>query len=377
MSSAIPVFKNVKVLELAAVLAGPAVGQFFAELGADVVKVEPPQTGDVTRSWRAPGEDGSVSAYFSCVNWGKRSIALDLKNTIDRELLHRLIAEADIIITSFRPGTEKALALDYSSVQKMNPGIIYGQITGYGRDSQRVGYDAVIQAESGFMYLNGHPELGPQKMPVALIDVLAAHQLKEALLVAWIQHMQTGKGSFISVSLMDAALASLANQSANLLVGKKEPQPSGSLHPNIAPYGEIIITKDGLRIVLAVGNDRQFEALASLSGLNKLLSDPRYASNTARVKNRKELFGILQSVLGEMSGSEFLAFCHEHHIPAGEIRTVGEAIKSSGTISLQADGLEGIRSFIADGLPQNTDLTGPPLLDQHHQQILSDWLGKF
>ena len=181
--------KDIKVLELASVLAGPGVGQFFAELGAEVIKVENLKTcGDVTRSWKSAGEEtDDRSAYFCSVNWGKQSIAIDLMTGEGREIVHHLAARSHIVIVSYKPGDADKLGVDYGSLSKDHPELIYGQITGYGSGNQRVGYDAIIQAEAGFMFMNGEPGGPSLKMPVALIDLLAAHQLKEAILIALLQ----------------------------------------------------------------------------------------------------------------------------------------------------------------------------------------------
>lgn len=366
-------FKDLKVLELASVLAGPAVGQFFAELGADVVKVENPHEGDVTRSWRIPGESSSLSAYFTSVNWGKRSIALHLHSTDDQKILKELIVKADMLIASFRPGSEVGLGLDYDTVKLLNPKIIYGQITGYGNDSNRLGYDAVIQAESGFMFINGSEAGPPQKLPVALIDLLAAHQLKEGMLLGYIQRLKSGEGCHISVSLLDAAVASLANQAANYLVAGMDPVRKGSLHPNIAPYGEIIQSREGDQIILAVGNDRQFRSLTELPGLEDIASDPKFSTNELRVANRSELFRQLQMVASSLSSKEFLAFCLNNYIPAGQIRRVSEATEEAEHLWLRGEGYRGIRTFVAEGIAEHSPLNSPPLLNQHRDEILKDW----
>ena len=185
-------------MELASVLAGPSVGQFFAELGAEVIKIENPATGgDVTRSWKSAGEDtDDRSAYFCSCNWGKKSVLIDLGDAGHRQKFYKLVETADIVIASYKPGDAEKLKVDYDSLSKINPRLVYGQITGYGLSDDRVGYDAVIQAESGFMDMNGYPQSDPLKLPVALIDVLAAHQLKEALLVALLNREKTGSGNF-------------------------------------------------------------------------------------------------------------------------------------------------------------------------------------
>jgi crotonobetainyl-CoA:carnitine CoA-transferase CaiB-like acyl-CoA transferase len=248
MSATLP-FAGLRVLELAAVLAGPQVGQFFAELGASVLKVEPP-AGDVTRTWRTPGDDpeSSVSAYFSASNWGKTSLVLDLTQPAAQAELHRLAAEADVLIASYKPGDAEKFGASYAALAEANPRLIYAHLTGYGPASPRVGYDAVLQAETGFMHLNAaSPDDPPQKMPVALIDLLAAHQLKEGILTALYQREKTGRGALLTVSLLDSALASLANQGATWLVTGRDPVPLGSGHPGIVPYGTVYRAADGQR----------------------------------------------------------------------------------------------------------------------------------
>ena len=222
---------GIRVLELASILAGPITGQFLAELGAEVVKIEnPATTGDPTRAWRLAGEDtdSSVSAYFSCANWGKRSLALDVADPAGREVIHRLAGTSDIVIASYKPGDDVKLGLDPATLLELEPSLIYGQISAYGRDDPRPGFDAIIQAESGFTFLNGEPDGPPTKMPVALVDLLAAHQLKEGILVALLQRERTGTGRHVHVSLLDAAIASLANQASNYLVAGVVPQRMGS-----------------------------------------------------------------------------------------------------------------------------------------------------
>src|SRR6478735_1388203 len=291
--------QGLKILELASVLAGPGVGQFFAELGAEVIKVENVKTGgDVTRSWKLASEkeEEDRSAYFTSVNWGKKSLAIDLTSTSGKEIVQKLVAKADVVIASYKPGNAEKLGVAYLQLNKTNPKLIYGQITGYGLDNNRVGYDAVIQAESGFMDMNGERGGDPLKMPVALVDVLAGHQLKEGLLLALLKKEKTGDGSFVEVSLIQAAVASLANQASNWLVAKSLPARKGSLHPNIAPYGESFETKDQKRIILAVGSDRQFVDLCEVLKLSKLIVDIRFSTNQNRVVHR--------SALGETLGTK-------------------------------------------------------------------------
>ena len=252
---------NLIVIELASVLAGPDVGMFFSELGAKVIKIENKLTGgDVTRNWKLSSEptENNVSAYFSSVNWNKEYLFLNLSLKEDQEQVYELVKTADIVIANFKPGDDKKLGMNYEKLKSYNPKIIFGEINGYGESNKRAAYDVVLQAETGFMSMNGSPESGPVKMPIALIDVLAAHQLKEGLLLALLQKEKTGNGSKVEVSLYDSALASLKNQATNWLMNKHIPRPIGSLHPNIAPYGETFTTKDNKTIVLAIGSNNQF-----------------------------------------------------------------------------------------------------------------------
>src|SRR3954465_2895072 len=275
-------FKDLKIVELANVLAGPAVGLFFAELGASVVKIENKRTnGDITRGWKLPTEnkDSNYSAYYASVNWNKTSLFIDLGLPEEKQKVYDLIKEADIVISNYKPGDDVKLQMQYDFLRKLNPSLIYAHISGFGNDSSRTAFDLILQAETGFMYMNGTASTGPLKMPVALIDILAAHQLKEGILVALIKRMKTGKGSVVTVSLQDAAIASLANQASNWLMQGYNHQHSGSLHPNIAPYGEIFTTSDSKKIVLAIGNEKQFSKLCELLNRMDIVEDPRYSSN--------------------------------------------------------------------------------------------------
>ena len=348
MSLLLP-FAHLRVLELASVLAGPQVGQFFAELGAEVLKIESP-AGDVTRTWKTSAEtqaaaaagsavsgeaavaraaaDASVSAYFAASNWGKSSLVLDLTAAAGQTELHRLAAQADIILTSYKPGDAEKLRADYATLAAQNPRLIYGHLTGYGPDNGRAGYDAVLQAEAGFMYLNAPgPDQPPQKMPVAMVDLLAAHQLKEGLLTALFQRERTGRGALVRVSLLDSALAALANQAATYLVTGHEPQPLGSGHPSIVPYGTIYRAADGRALVLAVGSDGQFRQLCAALGRPEWATDVRFATNPARVAHRLALETLLTEAIAAVNGDELLAGLERRAVPAGAVRTVGEALR--------------------------------------------------
>lgn len=368
-------FAGLRVLELASVLAGPSVGQFFAELGAEVIKVENPDGGDVTRSWKSAGEiSDDCSAYFSCCNWGKKSVTLNLVAESDRAKLLRLAASADIVIASYKPGDAEKLGVDYASLCKVNTNIIYGQITGYGSGDERVGYDAVIQAESGLMDINGEKDGPPIKLPVAFVDLFAAHQLKEGLLLAIIRRDRTGTGGLVEVSLLDAAIASLANQGTNWLVAGKNPRRQGSSHPNIAPYGDIFMTADGKWIMLAVGSDRQFRDLVSVLGVQK--DSPLYSelflTNEKRVANRNKLVASLQPLISGRESPGLLKELAARKVPVGLIRQLSEAIESAETLVMRSGAAAGLRTLVAQsGFIGKPQLTPPPHLGEHNEEILS------
>ncbi|MDO7853749.1 CaiB/BaiF CoA transferase family protein [Hymenobacter convexus] len=347
-------FAHLRVLELASVLAGPQVGQFFAELGAEVLKIESP-AGDVTRTWKTAAEtvtaaaeataDASVSAYFAASNWGKQSLVLDLTTPAGQTHLHRLAAQADIVLASYKPGDAEKLRADYATLASENPRLLYGHLTGYGPDHTRAGYDAVLQAEAGFMHLNAAgPGQPPQKMPVAMVDLLAAHQLKEGLLTALFQRERTGRGALVQVSLLDSALASLANQAATYLVTGHDPQPLGSGHPSIVPYGTVYQAADGQRLVLAVGTDGQFRQLCFALARSAWAIDTRYQTNSARVAHRLELEEMLTQRIAEVSGVKLLAELERRAVPAGAVRTVGEALVQPSAQPMLLPGADGLRA---------------------------------
>lgn len=371
-------FQSLKIIELASVLAGPSVGQFFAELGAEVIKVENSKTnGDVTRSWKLDTEptETDISSYFSSVNWGKKSIGIDLTKEEGVSLVHQLIKKADIVLVSFKPGDAEKLGVDYATLSAHHPTLIYGHLTGYGIYSSKVGYDAVIQAETGFMFMNGEKEGPPVKMPVALIDVLAGHQLKEGLLVALYERLLTGNGCYVHVSLFDTAVASLVNQAAHFLVAHHIPQRIGSEHPSIAPYGSIFETADGDQLILAIGSDTQFTALCKIIKATDLINNPRYETNQERVRNKKELIALLRQYILMHTKEYLLAACEKEKVPAGQIRNLKELFSSTNieSIMLQNSNLKGIRSFIAQFHEKFKSglLSDPPHLGEHTFSILN------
>jgi crotonobetainyl-CoA:carnitine CoA-transferase CaiB-like acyl-CoA transferase len=320
-------FTGITVIELAGVLAGPGAGYFFAELGAKVIKIENPLThGDVTRSWKLKSEDPKdpASAYFWSVNALKEFIQLDLTKKAHLDELYRIVSTADIVIANYKAGDDVKLGVDYDSLSRINPKIIYASINGFGQTSSRPAYDLILQAESGFMQMNGEDDGRPLKMPVALIDLLAGHQLKEAILIALLKKNMNGTGSHVTVSLFDSAVASLANQATNWLIAHHLPAPSGSLHPNIAPYGEIYEAKDKQLVTFAIGSNRQFRALCAILGTTNLCSDPHFATNQLRVSNRKELYSLLYDRVKKLTFDELFRACSGKDVPIGKIRNLKE-----------------------------------------------------
>jgi len=342
-------FKELKVVELSSVLAGPAVGMFFAELGADVVKIENKTTkGDVTRKWKLNTEsnDHNVSAYFSAINYGKRHLFLDLKIQADLDALALELKDADIVTTNFKYGDAEKFGMTYEYFKSINPLIIQCQLFGFRNDPARPAFDAVLQGETGFMNMNGQKESPPTKMPVALIDVLAAHQMKEAILIGLIKKEKQGIGSYIEVSLEESAIASLVNQATNWLMNGKDAERSGSLHPNIAPYGETFSCLNNEWIVFAVGNDKQFKALANTLELNDQLLIDKYETNQNRVINRDDLGQILSDTIGKLERTKLVETLLEQGVPFGSVNSIKDVFETkTGKSMILSEDIEGVKTL--------------------------------
>ncbi len=375
---------GIKVLDLSRVLAGPWCTQCLADLGADVLKIENPDGGDETRAW-APPAMADMAAYYTCANRSKRSLALDLKEAAARALVRDLAAVADVLVENFKLGDLERLGLGYDDLRAINPRLIYCSISGYGRtgpEAQRAGYDFVIQAESGLMSITGEAAGAPMKVGVAVSDLFAGLYASQAILAAVIDRGRTGLGQFIDVALFDCQMAALANVAANVLATGSRPRRFGNAHANIVPY-ELFDAADA-PFVLAVGNDRQFRKLAStVLGRPELADDPRFATNTQRVKNREELRGILRECFATADRASWLKALDEASIPAGPIRTVDEALNSTQARE---------RAVVAD-IPKDGDMirvvrypvrgdaiaftaAAPPRLGEGGAAAVADWLGR-
>lgn len=320
---------GLRVVELASVLAGPLVGTFLAELGADVTKVEHPDRGDVTRNWRSAGEspDGP-SAYFAAANGPKRSAQIDLKSPEGQQQLDGLLRDADILLQNAMSASLPGLGLEPDVLAERFPALIHIHLKGFMDRPDRGGYDMVVQAESGFAALNAAPGGPASRMPVALMDVLAAHQMRSAVLLALYEREKDGQGAYIETWLDASGLSALANRATEYLVAGQEPQPLGTLHPQIAPYGETFICRCGGRVVLAVGNDRQFAALCGILGLSPLASDARFAENPDRVVHREAMAQQLAKAIGERDADSLLASASERGVPMGRVNTISDALNS-------------------------------------------------
>ncbi len=319
-------FSQLTVFDCSTVLAGPSVGTFFAELGAQVTKFEHPKNPDVTRSWKLASEDktSSVSAYFSSINYAKEYEELDFLNPQHYSKFLEDLKSVDIVLFNFKASDYAKFKLTSAILWKINPQLIIGKISGFGAESDRVAYDLILQAETGFMSMNGTPESGPVKMPVAFIDVLAAHQLKEGLLAALLERTQTNNGKEVGVSLYDAAVSSLVNQAANFLMTGQVPQRIGSLHPNIAPYGEMFESKDHKTVTFAIGSKRHFEILCAFLNLNELVTDLRFIENADRVRNRAELAELLSKKIVLYESEEIKTYMDSAFVPFGIVKSLDE-----------------------------------------------------
>ena len=315
------------VLDLSRVLAGPWASQTLADLGARVIKVERPGKGDDTRSWGPPylGSDGNrESAYFLSANRGKESIAIDFKDPRGQAILLQLAEKADILIENYKVGGLKHYGLDYDSIRQVNPAIVYCSISGFGQTgpyAKKPGYDFIIQAMSGLMSITGTEK--PTKVGVAVSDLITGLYATAGILGAYTRARETGQGEFIDIALLDCQLAALANQASNYLVSGESPGLSGNAHPNIVPY-QVFETADD-PIVVAVGNDAQFDSLCAAINCDHLSSDPLFISNSVRVLNRQTLIPLIAAQLAKQSAVFWLMKLEEHGIPVGPVNSIGEA----------------------------------------------------
>ncbi len=321
---------GVRVLDLSRVLAGPWAAQTLADYGADVIKVERPGSGDDTRVWGPPwwGEgDQRVAAYFTCANRGKRSISIDIASPEGAARVRELAREADVLIENYKVGQLAKYGLDADRLQAINPRLIYCSITGYGQSgplAHKAGYDFAIQAEGGLMSVTGEPGGEPQKVGVAVTDLMTGVYASGAILAALYERQQSGRGRRIDAALFDVQVAMLANQASNQLIGQKTPTRMGNAHPNIVPY-QVFATRDG-HLVLAVGNDGQFERFCAAAGQAGLALDPRFATNPARVEHRALLVPLLARWLLERDSADWVARLETAGVPCAPILDIAQVM---------------------------------------------------
>ena len=386
---------HIRVLDMSRILAGPWAAQTLADLGAEVIKIERPKTGDDTRTWGPPfikdkeGNETNESAYFLSTNRGKKSIELDISKPEGQGILRDLAAKSDILIENYKVGGLAAYGLGYEELKKVNSWLIYCSITGFGQTgpfSTRAGYDFLIQAMGGLMSVTGEPDgspgAGPQKVGVALTDILTGLYTNIAALSALARREKTGEGCHIDMALLDVTTAAMANQALNFLVTGEAPTRMGNAHPNIVPY-EAFEASD-MYLIIAVGNDGQFTRYVKAAGHAELADDERFSSNAARVANRDVLIPIIKEFMKKKTGQEWIDALEEVGVPCGPINNMEQVFDHR---QVQERGMKiDLEHPIAGTVPQvaspirfigeQIDYQGaPPTLGQHSLYVLSDVLG--
>ncbi len=381
-------YAGLKVLEIARILAGPWVGQTLADLGAEVIKVES-ASGDDTRGWGPPFLEDDAgnqldAAYFHACNRGKRSIVVDLKSDEGQAVVRRLAEQADVLVENFKKGGLAKYGLDYESLAKVNPRLIYCSVTGFGQDgpyAHRAGYDYIIQGMGGIMDLTGEPDREPQKIGVAFADVFTGLYATIAVQAALVTREKSGKGQWIDMALLDCMAGVLANQSQNYFSSGVSPRRLGNAHPNIVPY-QVLPAADG-SFIIAAGNDAQYRRFCALLGREDLGEDPRFLTNPDRVRNREELTGILSGLTAEIPRDTILAKLEAAGVPGGPINSVAQVfedpqIRSRGLkVDLPtADVAGGTHAYVRSPIKfSETELTlnrGAPRLGEHSEEILAE-----
>ncbi|MEL7490054.1 MAG: CaiB/BaiF CoA-transferase family protein [Pseudomonadota bacterium] len=387
---------GVTVLDLSRVLAGPWASQLLADLGADVIKIERPGSGDDTRRWGPPfltDEQGEATdaAYFLAANRNKKSVCIDIASEEGADIIRRLAAKSDILIENFKVGGLKKYGLDYPALSAVNPRLVYCSISGFGQtgpSAARPGYDYMIQAMGGLMSVTGQPDgapgAEPMKAGVAVADLFSGMYAANAILAALRHAERTGEGQHVDVSLFDCQLAMLANQAANYLVTGAPPQRLGNAHPNIAPY-QVYKTADAY-IVIAVGNDDQFASLAAAIGAPHLSEDARFRTNPARVSNREALNAVLEPIIEAQTSAALFALLDDANVPAGPINDVAEALEHPQAQARQmthpthehrpdAPAQRYVAHPVKYSRTPTRNDTPPPLLGAHTDKVLETYLG--
>lgn len=394
-----PALGHIKVLDLSRVLAGPWCTQMLADLGADVIKVERPGAGDDTRQWGPPflkdadGNDTTQASYFTACNRNKRSVTIDMAQAQGQQLIRQMALQSDVLVENFKVGGLQQYGLDYVSLKALNPRLIYCSVTGFGQEgpyAERAGYDLMIQAMCGLMSITGRadevPGGGPQRVGVAVIDLFTGVYACSAILAALEVRHRSGHGQHIDMALLDVGMAMLANQGAGYLNGGKVPQRQGNSHPSLVPYQDFQ-TLDG-SMLLAIGNDGQFARFCDAAGHAEWAADPRFASNTLRVRNREALVTLMQAVTRTRSTAEWTSLLGDKAVPCGPINDIGQAfadvqVKARGLVLKQdltpvATARSAVESITTIASPLRLTATppvlrrAPPLLGEHTDAVLSE-----
>ncbi len=396
-SSALPkALGHIRVLDLSRVLAGPWCSQNLADLGADVIKIERPGSGDDTRAWGPPyardaeGQDTSEAAYYLSANRGKRSVTVDIASPDGQALLRELVKHCDVLLENFKVGHLKRYGLDYASLREIKPDLVYCSITGFGQDgpyAHRAGYDFLIQGMGGLMSVTGErddlPGGGPQKAGVALTDLMTGMYATVAVLAALTHRDRTGEGQHIDMALLDTQVAMLANMGSNYLNSGKPPKRWGNAHANIVPY-QTFACADG-HIIVATGNDGQYQKFVEAGGRPELGQDPRFATNPLRVKNRDLLVPVLAEMVREKTRDEWIALLEGCGVPCGPINDIGEVFANEQVVAREvaielphpkAGKVKLVRSPIRMSATPATSDKAPPLLGQHTEEVLREVLGR-
>lgn len=375
---------GIRVVDLSRVLAGPYCTMMLADMGAEVIKIEIPGSGDDTRSWGPPFVGGE-SAYYLCANRNKKSVTLNLKSAEGRKILIELVKNGDVLFENFKVGTMEEMGLSYDYLRQINPGLVYCSLTGYGPDgpyAKRPGYDFITQAEVGIMSITGEPDGEPMKVGVAIVDMTAGMLSASAILAALHHRDKTGQGQRIDISLMDAALAWLGNVGSNYLIGEIHPKRYGNAHPSVVPY-QTFKAKDRY-IAIGVGNDRQFRRFCDVIGKPEWATDNRFDTNSHRVENRQVLVPLIQAELVKRDADEWIAGLQNAGIPCGHINTIDRVfadphVKARDSVIEVDHPTAGKIKLVAPPYRFSetpaTVRTHPPLLGQHTAEILTEMLG--
>ena len=318
---------GIKVVDLSRVLAGPSATQCLADLGAEVIKIERPETGDETREWAPPQFADGTSAYFATVNRNKQSVTIDISTAAGQEIIKKMVADADVLVENYKVGGLKKYGLDYDSLKEANPRLVYASLTGFGQtgpDARKPGYDYIIQGQSGLMSITGPEDGLPYKVGVAVVDLFAGLNLVIGIQAALLARAQTGLGQHVDVALLDSAIAMLANVGMNHLATGKVPPRLGNGHPSIVPY-QVFATEGEQHLILACGNDKQFAAVCAVMEQD-WIADERFATNPQRVKNRAELVPLMQAVFMRKERDAWLGLFDAASVPCGPINNIAEAV---------------------------------------------------